>query len=324
MIERVMAGRKTQTTAASDLAARHTRARAAKRGLPKEPGAEARRRSKKRAKRKASAANHALGRVLRASLLVVLAMGVAVGGALAFRSVTGSQLFAVRQIEVEGNQRTSREELLALLGDKTSASLWQLNLEEIRAALKKHVWIRDAEVTRQLPGKLLVRINEREPFALVRRSDSSVVWIDRDGTVLGDHARFNREVIPPLINGLAEGTAPKVMETNRHHLEVYQQLLQELDEREPRLSRQVDEVIFDGVNGLKLRVKESQVEVLVGTRELRKRLLEALKILDAVERKDISALQLLKISDAERLLGNKPIAYINATVAERAIVGLAE
>jgi cell division septal protein FtsQ len=316
-----MASRNTHANTASDLAARHTRA---KRGLPKTAKGAKPKRPRARRTRQRSAQSSGFGSMLRSVGGLIAAMVLIGGAAITFNSMTKSQLFAVKQIAVEGNNRTSREELLALVEDKTRASLWKLDLEEIRNALKRNAWVRDAEVTRQLPDKLRVKINERAPYALARRSDNSVVWIDRDGTVLGDHSRFNRDIVPPVISGLAEGQTPKVMEANQRYLDLYQQLLAELDGQEPALSSQVDEVIFDGVDGMKLRVQEGQVAVLVGAKDFRKRLEEALRILQAVERKDISALQLMKISDAERLLSGKPIAYINATVAGRAIVGLAE
>ncbi len=328
-----MAERKQQrgatTESASALAARHTRAR---RGLPKETktaarakGAPARRtRSNAKSRRTVQTGPSPFGRVMRAVALLILGLVVFGGTATLMRSLLGSQFFNVKQIEVEGNNRLSREELLALVEGKAHGGLWQVPLEEIREILKRNPWIRDVEVARQFPDKVRVKISEREPYALARRNDNAVVWIDRDGTVLGDQTKFNLEVVPPIISGLMEGAAAKVMEANRRHLTLYQDLLNALDAGEPRLSAQVDEVIFDGVDGLKLRVQGGRVEVLVGTQDFRKRTEEALRILQAVERKDISALRLLKISDAERLLSGRPIAYINATVPERAIVGLAE
>ena len=317
------------TGSASELAARHTRA---SRGLPKEAksasrakGGTARRtQGTARSRRTVATGPSPVGRVMRAVGLLILGLVVFGGTATMMRSLLGSQFFNVKQIELEGNHRLSREELLALVEGKAQGGLWQVPLDEIREILKRNPWIRDVEVARQFPDKVRVKISEREPFALARRSDNAVVWIDRDGTVLGDQTKFNLEVVPPIISGLMEGTSAKVMESNRRHLTLYQDLLTALDEREPRLSAQVDEVIFDGVDGLKLRVQSGRVEVLVGTQDFRKRTEEALRILQAVERKDISALRLLKISDAERLLSGKPIAYINATVPERAIVGLAE
>lgn len=330
MTERQKQRKAVTTGAASELAARHTRAR---KGLPKETQATSRtkkstpaRRTRSNAKSRRTVATgpSPFGRVMHAVALLVLGLVVFGGTATLMRSLLGSQFFNVKQIEVEGNNRTSREELLALVESKAHGGLWQVPLEEIRDILKRNPWVREVEVARQFPDKLRVKISEREPYALARRNDNSVVWIDRDGAVLGDQTKFNLEVVPPIISGLMEGTSAKVMETNRRHLTLYQDLLNALDGQELRLSAQVDEVLFDGVDGLKLRVQSGKVEVLVGTQDFRQRTEEALRILQAVERKDLSALRLLKISDAERLLSGKPIAYINATVPGRAIVGLAE
>lgn len=325
-----MTTRNKTTSSASELAGRHTRAR---RGLPKElkaakstKGAAGKRAAGNRssARRNTAAGPSPFGHVMRAVGFLILGLVVFGGTATLMRSLLGSEFFAIKQVEVEGTQRTSREELLATIAEKTNGVLWQAPIDEIREVLKRNPWIRDAEVRRQFPDKLRVKISEREPFALARRSDNTVVWIDRDGTVLGDQTKFNLEVVPPIISGLQDGASAKVMEVNRRHLSLYQDLLNVLDAGEPRLSAQVDEVIFDGVDGLRLRVHSGRVEVLVGTQDFRKRTEEALRILQAIERKDVSALRLLKISDAERLLSGRPITYINATVPGRAIVGLAE
>ena len=125
------------------------------------------------------------------------------------------------------------------------------------------------------------------------------------------------------MSGLAEGAAPQVIDKRRRHLELVQQLLTALDEREPRLSPRIDEVILDDVNGIKLRVSEGRVTVTVGEEDFYRRAQEAFKVLDAVEHRDVAALRVLKLTDAERLLSGPPIAYINATLSDRVVVGLA-
>ena len=319
-----MTVRNRNANTASDLAARHTRAR---RGLPNaapRTRASQAKRSRTRTSRKGQSGPSPFAKLLRSVGGVLVVMVLVGGAAVSLQSLMGAHFFQVKKVDLEGTQRTKREDLLSLIEDQAHGDVWRVDLEKIRDLLKRDTWIRDVEVTRQLPDRLHVKIQEREPYALVRYADHSVVWIDRDGTVLGDQSRFNPEVIPPIISGLVEGASEKVMENNRRHLKLYQELLNELDEREPRLSSQVDEVIFEGVDGLKLRVQGGKVEVLVGTTDFRKRTQNALRILQAVERRDISTLQLLKITDAEQLLSGKPIIYINATVPERAIVGLAE
>jgi hypothetical protein len=117
-----------------------------------------------------------------------------------------------------------------------------------------------------------------------------------------------------------------MLDRRKRQLEQVRQLLTALDDSnsdKPRLSQRVDEVILDEVNGLKLRVNEGRVTVSIGTEDFRHRTEEAFKVLDAVARRDVAALQILKLSDAERLLSGPPIAYINATLSDRVVVGLA-
>jgi cell division septal protein FtsQ len=317
MAERTKKTSTQKGSSASELAARH--ARAQRRGLPREIETRKRKEHKNGGRRKLASARP----FWRALILCVLGMLLITVAMTAFRSLTRSELFAVKHIDLEGNKRTSREDLLATLQVDAGNGLWRLDLDEIRNKLKRNPWVREVEVTRALPDRLKVKISEREPWVLTRRYDNSIVWIDRDGTVLGDESRFNVATVPPLVSGLAEGAAPQVMEKRRRHLELVQQLLSALDEHDSKLSPRIDEVILDDVNGIKLRVSDGRVTVTVGTEDFYARTQEAFKVLDAVARRDVAALRVLKLTDAERLLSGPPIAYINATLTDRVVVGLA-
>ncbi len=74
---------------------------------------------------------------------------------------------------------------------------------------------------------------------------------------------------------------------------------------------------------MRLRLADRRVMILVGGRDFRTRLQTALKVLDAADRQDVAALGFLKVTDAKRLLDGGEIAYLNASRAERVIVGLA-
>jgi hypothetical protein len=65
------------------------------------------------------------------------------------------------------------------------------------------------------------------------------------------------------------------------------------------------------------------VSVLVGGAEFRARVEKALKVLDAIERKDLSTLGFYKITEARRVIESR-ISYLNVTHPERVVVGLAE
>jgi cell division septal protein FtsQ len=328
--------RNHQRVSASALAERHRRVAPKRRppGLPPELAAgvsfpvsyrrvgPARRKRRARASLGVTAAQ--VARLLRVCVVLGVAVAIVAGLVGAYRTFAGSSLFTVRQIELEGVAQASREELMRALRQGVAGGLWQADLGQLRRALERHAWVRSAEVTRVLPDTLRVVIAERQPFALARRSTGAVVWVDRDGVGLGERNRFRTETVLPLINGLEESDGEAAGEANRHRLLVYQQLLSELDQGEPRLSEAVDEVNLGELKDVRLRLADQRITVILGERDFRPRLAAALKVLNGIERKDLATLGLLRASDAERLIKGGRIAYLNATRPDRVIVGLAQ
>lgn len=260
-------------------------------------------------------------KVLLAFVTLLVLVAAVSGVVRAYRSFVGSELFTLRQVEVNGAVRASREELTQMLRQKVGRqSLWQVDLVALRNEVLRYAWVREARVERVLPDTLRVTLSERDPFALMRRANGSVVWVDREGIVLGERTAFKNLAIPPIISGLEEGEGSAA--ANRQRLNVYQQLLNELDKEEPKLSDKVDEINLDDVSDVRLRLVERKISVLLGEINFRARLEAALKILDAVDRKDVAALNLLNVSDAERIVNGGRVAYLRAVRDDRVIVGM--
>lgn len=74
--------------------------------------------------------------------------------------------FHVRRVEFFGVRYASTSELMALLKVDTLQSVWQ-PLDPLVERIQAHPMVRRVEVDRELPGRLTVRIEEREPAALV-------------------------------------------------------------------------------------------------------------------------------------------------------------
>ena len=74
--------------------------------------------------------------------------------------------FHVRRVEIVGTRYTRTAELLALLKVDTMQSVWQ-PMEPLADRLADHPLVASVVVERQLPGRLAVRVVEREPVALV-------------------------------------------------------------------------------------------------------------------------------------------------------------
>jgi cell division protein FtsQ len=96
---------------------------------------------------------------------------VTVGGRLGMRKVEAwvraSDRFLVRAIEVNGNCRLARDEVVAVAGLSTGMKLLDVQPGKIQAALGARPWVERVSVRRWFPGKVSVHVTERTPVALV-------------------------------------------------------------------------------------------------------------------------------------------------------------
>lgn len=91
--------------------------------------------------------------------------------------------FVLSDLKVEGVNRSKRSDVLAALDVDDGVPLLTMNLELMRKQLESLPWVKEAKVTRVLPGGLHVSITEREPFALWQKN-GTVSLIDDTGTVI--------------------------------------------------------------------------------------------------------------------------------------------
>jgi cell division septal protein FtsQ len=267
-------------------------------------------------------ANPVTKRGVYLTLIALAALILLTLGVMAYGKLAGVQFFVVKEIELEGTKRASREELLRSLSAYKTRGLWQLDLQAIRATVEKNPWVLEADVARVLPDAVRVTVHEREPVAPWRNSGNSIVWVDREGRSLGELDFNQTDKVPPIISGLEEGASNELKAANRRRMAMYQQLLTELDQGSTKFSEAVDEVKLQEAQVVRVHLLKYNVDVLLGEADFRPRLEKALKVLDAIERKDLSTLGFYKITDAERLIHSNRIAYLNVMHPERVAVGL--
>ncbi len=105
--------------------------------------------------------------VIRALWGIVVVVGIAVGVTWGvYRYTTTSPRFAVREVQVNGLARVTRDSILQTSGISLGDNLFKLDLGVVEARLMKNPWVREAHVTRKLPSTLRVDIEEREAAAI--------------------------------------------------------------------------------------------------------------------------------------------------------------
>jgi len=133
-----------------------------------------------RARRIAVRRDEGRKRLKRLLLLVAVA-----ATALAAVIVLRSPVLDVDEVAVAGTARLDPATVREVAGIGVGKPLLLADLDGAEDALEAMPWIASAEVTRDLPGTVQVRIREREAVAVVAARDRAVL-VDRDGRVLED------------------------------------------------------------------------------------------------------------------------------------------
>lgn len=105
-----------------------------------------------------------LGRVV---VLAAVTAGAVAAGRLLERHVRSAPAFATTHVDVSGNGRLSRDQVLAMAGLALGKNVFEVSPEQARAALIEQPWIADADVTRRLPGSYRIELREQQPAALI-------------------------------------------------------------------------------------------------------------------------------------------------------------
>jgi cell division protein FtsQ len=98
-------------------------------------------------------------------------------------ATAGSAGFQMRTIDLTGVERMNRLKIYEEVMEYRGTPMPLLDLAAIRADLNRMPWVAEARVSRQLPDKLVIDIEERTPHAVLVKPDR-LVLIDRNGIEL--------------------------------------------------------------------------------------------------------------------------------------------
>lgn len=102
------------------------------------------------------------------TLLAFLACGIlAIAGCGAYRRARDWSIFSVRSVSVRGISEELVSCVLEAGAIKTGTSMLDLNRELIRRRVSSLDFVRDVRIRRRPPGRVVLDIIKREPFALI-------------------------------------------------------------------------------------------------------------------------------------------------------------
>ena len=116
--------------------------------------------------------------------------------------VLSADALRVSKIVVQGNERMSHGEVLAVLDGLRGRSMVTTDLDSWRQKLLDSPWVADVAMRRVLPGTVTVAISERKPMGIGRIRDA-LYLIDQEGAIIDEYGPNYAELDLPIIDGLA-------------------------------------------------------------------------------------------------------------------------
>ena len=210
---------------------------------------------------------------LRLTLLFVLSLVAGIGLAEPVEKQIAewaeNDFGMLERMAIQGNHRLSFAEIAATTGIRRGTSLAAIETSVIAERLVREAWIREADVLRLPPSTLLIRVEEREPRALLlprpgNTEGTGPRLVDASGHVF--IASTGDEALPRLVGG-------EWLDTNGKHAVLVKALALFEQLQTPELSRLGDfgeELLIylpvpGSSEGWRLR---GRVDVVLGQREL--------------------------------------------------------
>jgi len=96
-----------------------------------------------------------------------------------YHAALDAPLLRVEEIQITGTRHLERRDILNVLGVEKGACILNVKTSQLRRRLCAMPWVRHAGVELDFPGSILVRIEERNPVAIVHTED--LFLMDEEG-----------------------------------------------------------------------------------------------------------------------------------------------
>jgi cell division protein FtsQ len=124
----------------------------------------------RRTRRKAKRWVHILNRIFlgfKVIAAMVFLVAVTAMFILVHNLITHCDYFRAKELEIEGLQRLTRQQVVRQAKVREGDNILSVKLSRVRRRLLTHPWIAEADVSREIPSRLIIRIKEHFAIAAV-------------------------------------------------------------------------------------------------------------------------------------------------------------
>lgn len=206
--------------------------------------------------------------------------------------------FRVREVEVEGGRKISKEVLLSLTAMEGMPNLFSIRLKEVIKQLENHPWVEQVRVRKVFPNKIFIHIQERKPMAIIQLED--LYYIDTNGeifTPVGEGDKYNYPYLTGLNRRLLEKDPAEAKRLIAKALEILK--IEEQEKLSPL--EEISEIHMEKAFGIQCFTKAGGVEVRMGWEDFGEKLVKLSLIWADLRKRGVSAVA-IDCSDLNRIV----------------------
>ncbi|MEZ5345119.1 MAG: FtsQ-type POTRA domain-containing protein [Pyrinomonadaceae bacterium] len=183
----------------------------------------------RRAANRKKSSNRLANVIVPLFFIFCLVFGIGFLFLMGYQSATASSFFDLQTVAIDGAERASSEEIERIVkANSVKSGVWNADIDVIKKEVEAMKFVKHASVSRVLPDKFQVTINERIPKALVR-IDSGDYWVDEDGFVLNRLAEDEKR--PSFVMfGWDQRKTETAIDKNKERVELFARLREEWQE----------------------------------------------------------------------------------------------
>ena len=117
--------------------------------------------------------------VVAAAIIVLIWWSGSFGFSASKKWISGTSWSILEQVEVRGLIRLPEHDILTVLNLKPGLNLMELELDSISSKVMEIAGIKRARAVRRLPGRLVIKVEERVPVAAI--GNGELILIDDEG-----------------------------------------------------------------------------------------------------------------------------------------------
>ena len=154
---------------------------------------------KKREAPKVPAYRQALKTALATVVCMLATVAMSILFIFCYQLITQSDYFHAKAVYLQGNKRLTKQAVLHQAQISENANTLAVNLALVRKHLLAHPWIAEAEVQRELPDTIHIRIREHKAVAVIKMERTFL--LNASGHIFKEAGTYDANGLP-VIEGL--------------------------------------------------------------------------------------------------------------------------